>query len=260
MNSEDPRKAYWNDKYVEYWRARVEEAGTGESSVVKGDVRTEDDAAYERVFDATPFNPGSLLDVGCAWGRMFPIYRRNGLSISGVDISSAMIEAARQQWHGGEAVESLQESSAEQLPFSEGTFDNLVCLATFDATYQHEAMTEFLRVTRPGAHLYVTGKNTLYHADDEAALAAEMGARKKGHPNFFTRTSELVSLMADQGHRLRAAYYFPRRGDFAAMNYSAEPTERYYEYFLIFCRGNSYRPLPECSDPYSATFHEVTIG
>lgn len=254
---EDPRKAYWNDKYVEYWRARVEEAGTGESAVVQGDTRTEDDKVYERVFDVTPFQPGNLLDVGCAWGRMFPIYHDHAVRVSGVDISTAMIEAAREQWQGHEKVDSLQESCAERLPFADGSFDNLVCLATFDATFQHEAMTEFLRVTRPGAHIYVTGKNTHYHADDKAALAAEIGARSKGHPNYFTRTNEFVALMAGQGHSLLASYYFPRRGDFATMNYTSEPPERFYEYFLIFHRGDDYTALNECSDLYSVTFNET---
>jgi len=257
MAIEDPRKAYWNEKYVEYWRARVQEAGSGESAVVQGDTRTEDDQVYERVFSATPFVPGSLLDVGCAWGRMFPIYDAQGVQISGVDISPAMIDAAREQWANSPAVDVLQESAAEKLPFENGSFDNLVCLATFDATYQHQAMTEFLRVTRPGAQLYITGKNTHYHNDDKAALAAEIGARSKGHPNYFTRTGAMIEQLADQGHELLAAYYFSRRGDFADMNYSSTLPERFYEYLLIFRRGDSFSPLNECSDLYSKTFYEV---
>lgn len=257
MPTEDPRKAYWNDKYVAYWRARVEEAGAGESAVVKGDARTEDDEIYERVFAATPFNPGSLLDVGCAWGRMFPIFKEHDLRISGVDISAAMIDAAKECWADSTDVDALEEASAEHLPFADGSFDNLVCLATFDATYQHQAMNEFLRVTRPGAHIYVTGKNTRYHIDDKQALAAEVGARGKGHPNYFTRTRELIELMGAQGHELLAAYLFPRRGDFAAMHYIDEISERFYEYFLIFRRGAGYAALPECADLYSETFRAV---
>ena len=133
MTKDDPRKAYWNEKYVQYWRSRVEEAGAGETSIVKGDARTEDDEIYERIFSDTPFNAGNILDVGCAWGRMFPIYMRQNLRVSGVDISAEMIKAANEKWSMHEKVDSLGESSAEQLPFEEESFDNLVCLATFDA-------------------------------------------------------------------------------------------------------------------------------
>jgi len=257
MAIEDPRKAYWNEKYVEYWRARVQEAGSGESAVVQGDTRTEDDQVYEQVFSTIPFVPGNLLDVGCAWWRMFPIYDAQGVQISGVDISPAMIDAARKQWVDNSAVHVLQESAAEKLPFENGSFDNLVCLATFDATYQHQAMTEFLRVTRPGARLYITGKNTHYHSDDKAALAAEVGARSKGHPNYFTRTDAMIAQLTEQGHELLTAYYFSRRGDFADMNYSSTPPERFYEYLLIFRLGDRFAPLSECSDLYSKTFYEV---
>ena len=257
MSSQDPRKAYWNEKYLEYWRTRVAEAGEGTSSVVEGDARTEDDEVYERIFSDNPFHTGSLLDVGCAWGRMFPIYLAQNLRISGVDISQAMIESAEEQWKGHEAVDVLEESSAEQLPFADGLFDNLVCLATFDATYQHQAMSEFLRVTRPGAHIYVTGKNDRYCADDAAALAAEKGARSKGHPNYFTATKELVEQLEGQGHKLLAAYYFDRRGDFAAMKYESEMPEYFYEYFLIFERGNTHQAVSTCSSLYSVTFQKV---
>lgn len=256
MTDEDPRKAYWNEKYVEYWRARVAEAGTGDSGVVNGDTRTEDDSVYEEVFAGIPFRAGRLLDVGCAWGRMFPLYYKHRVEVSGVDISSAMIDAAREQWRDDARVEELKESAAETLPFTDKRFDNLVCFATFDATYQHEAMGEFLRVTRPGARLYITGKHGHYADDDGRALAAEIGARKKGHPNHFTDTEDLVAQMASQGHRLLGSYYFPRRGDFAAWRYKREMPDRFYEYFLIFERGEQWRPLRRCGGAYSKTFIE----
>lgn len=257
MSSQDPRKAYWNEKYLEYWRTRVAEAGEGVSSVVEGDARTEGDEIYERIFLDNPFKTGNLLDVGCAWGRMFPIYLGHNLQVSGVDISAAMIESAKEHWKGHEAVASLEESCAEQLPFENGAFDNLVCLATFDATYQDKAISEFLRVTRPGAHIYVTGKNDCYCANDAAALAAEIGARSKGHPNYFTDTKELVEELKRQGHELLATYYFVRRGDFAAMKYESEMPENFYEYFLVFERGNTYESFSTFSSPYSVTFQKT---
>lgn len=256
MTVDDPRKAYWNEKYVEYWRARVEEAGRGDSNVLQGDTRTEDDEVYERAFLATPFCSGRLLDVGCAWGRMFPLYQRYSLDVCGVDISTAMIDAARKQWEDVPWVGCIKESSAENLPFPDESFDNLVCLATFDATYQHEAMSEFLRITKPGAHIYITGKNNLYHVDDTNALAAEIGARKKGHPNYFTDTLDLISQMKQQGHRVLSAYYFLRRGDFAKWQYVQDPPQRFYEYFLIFERGHNWNFITPCSASYSRTFYE----
>ena len=257
MSAEDVRKAYWNDKYLEYWKSRVDEAGQGKSKVINGDSNTEDDGVYQRVFDTHGFNQGSLLEVGCAWGRMFPIYLGFGLNVTGSDISQAMVEAARKEWQGKEGVNAVVETPAEHLPFCDEQFDNLACLATLDATYQNQAMTEFLRVTKPGARIIITGKNDHYFQDDEEAYHAEVGARRKNHPNFFTDCKRLVRLLTDQGHVIEAAYCFPRRGDFARFNYVTTMGERFYEYLLVISRGHSYAPLSEFSDSYSRTFHEL---
>jgi len=239
---------------MEYWRSRVEEAGNGTSRVVEGDPNTEDDSVYESVFDRFGFVTGSLLEVGCAWGRMFPIYLERGLAVSGVDISEAMIIAAKEGWHGKGGIIDLQESSAEQLPYDDACFDNLTCLAVFDATYQHQALTEFLRVTKPGARIYVTGKNNLYYGDDTEALAAEVGARRKGHPNYFTDVKKVVELLEQQGHMVQQGLYFSRRGDFATFKYEEHMPERFYEYLLVITRGDTYEALPEISSDYSKTF------
>ena len=257
MSPKDPRKAYWNDQYVKYWHERVDEAGVGKSKIIKGDNKTEDDSVYHTVFQKNPPNPGSVLDVGCAWGRMFPTYDRLSLKITGIDISKAMIEEAREQWANASCVTDLRESSAEELPFPESSFDNLCCLAVFDATFQNQAMSEFLRVTRPGAKIYVTGKNDGYFDEDLEAFNAEVGARKKKHPNFFTNTRKLVTLLEAEGHIIDQAYYFPRRGDFAAFRYSSTIPERFYEFFLVITRGASYSSLPCISDAYSNTFKSL---
>lgn len=257
MKKNDPRKAYWNEQYRDYWRSRVNEAGDGKSKIIDGDSNTEGDDVYEAVFSRFEFNQGSLLEVGCAWGRMFPLYLGRGLQVSGVDISQAMIEEARKDWAGKDGIIDIQESPAEELPFPDGTFDNLSCLAVLDATFQNQAVTEFLRVTKSGARIYITGKNDLYYSDDNEAYAAEVGARNKNHPNFFTDTHKLVQLLEEQGHKIEQGYYFPRRGDFAAFNFLEMEPARYYEYLLVITRGDSYSALPEFSDAYSKTFSEI---
>ena len=256
--SDDPRKAYWSNQYVDYWRARVEEAGVGESDVVKGDSRTEDDSVYQAIFAKWPLRPGNVVDIGCAWGRMFPMLLEAGLEVSGLDISAPMIEQARKEWSARPGVAALHDASAEQTPFSDEQFDNLICLAVFDATYQDRAMTEFLRITRPGARLYVTGKNTDYPLDDEEAYRAEIGARGKGHPNYFTRTTKLIEALEADGHRVLTRYLFERRGDFAAFSHGDDLDAPFYEYLLVIERGPEASQLEPISDEYSRTFERRT--
>jgi len=256
MAANDPRKEYWNKEYLDYWKSRVDEAGYGKSQIIDGDSNTEDDSVYETVFLKFGFNEGNILDVGCAWGRSFPLYLAHGLEPNGVDISEAMVSAAIDSWGTKENIGIIAESPAETLPFDDCCFDNLACLAVLDATFQHKAVTEFLRVTKPGAMIFITGKNNLYHQDDSEAYSAEVGARSKGHPNFFTDTALLLRLLQEQGHDILGTYFFPRRGDFAKLH--CEPTpKRFYEFFIVLQRGDSFEPLPTISDSYSLTFKEM---
>lgn len=64
MNDNDPRKKYWNETYVEYWRERVAEAGAGDSGIVGSDVRTSSDDVWTGLINDTEFQNGNILDVG----------------------------------------------------------------------------------------------------------------------------------------------------------------------------------------------------
>ena len=98
MIKSDKRKDYWDRSYTEYWTKRVEEAGSGKSNIIQGDIKTEGDDFYYALFNQVEINNGSILDVGCAWGRMFPVYLKRKLKVYGADISSSMITKANENW------------------------------------------------------------------------------------------------------------------------------------------------------------------
>lgn len=254
------RKDYWNRSYLEYWKQRVNESSPkgGESAVVSGDAKTEDDEVYEMIFKRHPMRKGSVLDVGCAWGRMFPVFKKFGQKITGIDISKAMIEEAKKNFDSDPAVESLRECEAETLPFKDGEFDNVACLAVFDATYQHLALAEFLRVLRMDGLLYLTGKNDAYFEDDEMAARAEVEARKKSHPNYFTDTRSMLRLLKEQGQSVVATYFFPRRGDFGKLQYVEDMRDAFYEYFIVVQKKAPVAPFPPFSDSVSKTFQKLS--
>ena len=258
-NSEnpDPRKEYWNEDYLKYWQSRVSESGKGFSSVILGDPNTEHDSVYDRIFALNEFNPGTLVDIGCAWGRTFPLYIKNHLHITGIDISPSMIDQCKLNWQNHPNISSILESSAESLPFPDSSFDNLSCLAVFDATFQEQSISEFIRVTKQGAKLYITGKNSNYHDDDQEALNAEIGARRKGHPNFFTDVPNLCHQLRTSGHSIKSAYYFERRGDFAKLDYKSKIPNKFYEFFLVIQRGYSLNSFSSFSDQFSATYRSL---
>jgi SAM-dependent methyltransferase len=259
VRGDDPRAAYWNTAYRDYWKARVAEAGPGRSEIVPGDARTEADEVYARLLAHHPLRPGTALDVGCAWGRLFPLLMAHGVRVTGVDISRAMVDEARAAFAPLDRVDEIREAVAEALPFGPARFDNVVCFGTFDATHQHRALAEFVRVLRPGGRLYLTGKGDAYAADDRLALDAEAGARRKGHPNAFTDLGRMCAALTACGAGVVASYHFPRRGDFAAWRHSRARPGAFYEWLLVVevgCGGRSVTFAPFSSE-VSRTFRRV---
>jgi len=257
MRDDDPRKKYWNENYVKYWQERVAEACSNSSKIINGDAPTSSDEVWNKLLNGNKFQNGNILDVGCGWGRFFQMYIEKDLMVYGVDISTEMIIASSKKWHDHDRVNNIQEATAEDLPYKKEMFNNLICIGTFDATFQEKAINEFLRVTKPGGLIYFSGKNIKYHFNDKAALAAEVGARKKGHPNYFTRTNDLLSDLEKHGHKVAKSYYFERRGDLAAMNFKNSMPEYFYEYFIVVKRGKNAGTIGSHYDEYSETFNTI---
>ena len=93
----------------------------------------------------------AVLDVACGSGQLALIAARRGARVTGVDIATNSIEAAR----GRAAAEGLDarfdEGDAEALPYAEGSFD--VVATIFGAMFAPRpelVAAELVRVCRPG--------------------------------------------------------------------------------------------------------------
>lgn len=96
--------------------------------------------------------PGdSLLDVACGSGQLSLIAARRGARVTGVDIATNAIQAAR----GRAASEGLDvrfdEGDAEALPYAAATFDVVASIyGAMFAPRPERVAAELLRVCRPG--------------------------------------------------------------------------------------------------------------
>jgi SAM-dependent methyltransferase len=87
-----------------------------------------------------------LLDVGCGAGEHLLFFRNQGCSVTGVDVSFARIEAAKNKM-GHRA--DIQEGRAEDLPFSDNEFDVVTLISTLEYSADPErAISEAIRVSR----------------------------------------------------------------------------------------------------------------
>ena len=93
----------------------------------------------------------SLLDVACGSGQLGLIAARRGLKVTGVDIATNSILAAR----GRAASEGLDarfdEGDAEALPYGDASFDVVASIyGAMFAPRPERVASELLRVCRPG--------------------------------------------------------------------------------------------------------------
>ncbi|WP_433349335.1 class I SAM-dependent methyltransferase [Micromonospora sp. CA-111912] len=96
---------------------------------------------------------GRILDVAVGTGRNLPHYPP-GATITGIELSPAMLTIARQQAIDlGRAVD-LHEGDAERMPFAGGSFDTAVCaLSLCTIPDPAAAIREMHRVLVPGGRL-----------------------------------------------------------------------------------------------------------
>ncbi|HXT64678.1 MAG TPA: class I SAM-dependent methyltransferase [Pyrinomonadaceae bacterium] len=98
-----------------------------------------------------PRETNSLLEVGCNVGEHLgscaAIYPQ--IELSGIDINPAAVAKARENLPHAD----LREGSAAQLPFSDSSFDCVMCIEVLEhipSSLRKQALDEIRRVVRPG--------------------------------------------------------------------------------------------------------------
>jgi ubiquinone/menaquinone biosynthesis C-methylase UbiE len=96
---------------------------------------------------------GRVLEVAVGTGRNLPHYPADA-TLTGVELSSAMLSVARQRAADLDRQVDLHEGDAEQLPFGDASFDTVVCaLALCTIPDPARAIGEMKRVLVPGGRL-----------------------------------------------------------------------------------------------------------
>jgi ubiquinone/menaquinone biosynthesis C-methylase UbiE len=96
---------------------------------------------------------GNTLEIGVGTGRDLPLYPA-GTELTGIDLSPAMLDVARQRAEQHGVIVRLQEGDAQALPFEDASFDTVVSALTLCTVPDYaKAASEARRVLRPGGRL-----------------------------------------------------------------------------------------------------------
>ena len=188
------------------------------------------------IFSTMVPKSGSILDVGCGYGRTLDeLYRLGYRRLSGIDFSSGMIKRGKNLY----PYLDLQTKKSDTIDFDDNSFDAVILFAVLTCIVndneQRFLIDEIFRVLKPGGILYV---NDFLLNDDERNITRYQQYEKKYETygifelpegailrhhskewiqnllNQFTKEkSEELTFITMNGHKSNGFYYFGRKQD-----------------------------------------------
>ena len=97
-----------------------------------------------------------VLDAGCGNGNVIEKLISKGMTkIHGIDFSKERIDEVAERFKSSKDVKAFH-GSLDKTPFSENSYDRIICRYVYEhLTNAPEVTTEFMRILKPGASLYV---------------------------------------------------------------------------------------------------------
>nr|WP_077298907.1 class I SAM-dependent methyltransferase [Virgibacillus pantothenticus] len=122
-----------------------------------------------------------ILDIGCGDGYgAFKLYEQ-GYQVTALDISSVMVQYAKQQLPNGIMV---MQGDAQQLPFSTDTFEAVMAINVLEWTEKpKQTLQEWKRVVKAGGYLCV------------GVLGPTAGPRVNSYPRLHGKTVICNTMM-----------------------------------------------------------------
>ena len=199
---------YWTGRTPGYSGVNQEELATGQRVVWRSLIA-------ERIHARFPGKAPEeikLLDVGTGPGFFAIILTELGYSVTAVDYTAAMLEAAKR--NAGALAEKITflQMNAEALSFPEGSFDVLVTRnLTWNLHHPEKAYAQWTRVLKPGGLLLNFDANWYSYLHDEDARKGHLRDRENvarsdvGDENAGTDVAamEAIALQAPLSARRR---------------------------------------------------------
>jgi ubiquinone/menaquinone biosynthesis C-methylase UbiE len=98
-----------------------------------------------------------VLEIGCGRGSLSHELCRRAARVTAADFSATAVQITRRLLADDPCLDGVYQANAMHLPFPSASFDMLVSCETLEHVPDPQtAVAEYLRVVRPGGHLYIT--------------------------------------------------------------------------------------------------------
>ena len=170
-------------------------------------IHAEADGMRRLLAAVSPEKSLRILDVACGPGIVSCALAHHAGSVTGVDLTPAMIEQAKlRQAREGLTNISWQVADATQLPFADGAFDIVVTRYSFHhLTDPGRALAEMRRVCVPGGRVVVVDATP--SPETQAAYDAMERVRDPSHASALS-VEQLRALAAKTGGLAEIVYDF----------------------------------------------------
>lgn len=118
-----------------------------------------------------PLEQLDVVDVGCGAGSQAIMWARAGHRAQGIDISTPLIDLARQRAVEGQLDARFSVGSADRLPLPDASVDVVLVSELLEHLAQWQpCVDEALRILRPGGVIYLSTTNRLCPVQQEFTL------------------------------------------------------------------------------------------
>jgi ubiquinone/menaquinone biosynthesis C-methylase UbiE len=196
----------WNEQAERYDSAYDDVAGRGR--LVHARLRT----ALAWLGDG----PGQVLDAGMGGGRLVEALAGRGWTVTGTDVSEAMVELARRRIP--HLRDSLRVAPIEDLPFEGESFDAVTALGVVEFADIRPALRELTRVLKPGGLAVLSWPNfggvyTAWRGGVLYPLARAAGRNPPPPARHPIPATAFAALLTEAGLRVeRRSWLAPRGG------------------------------------------------
>lgn len=114
-------------------------------------------ARLDTVVSLAGHGPGSALDCGMGPGRLAAALASRGWTVSGIDASADMVDAAKRRLP--DAAGRFAVARIESLPFDDGCFDLVTATGVLEYADVPAALAEIVRVVRRGGRVVLSYPN-----------------------------------------------------------------------------------------------------